>query len=103
MLQCVYCLSAARPGLRAGMLHNPRVGFTAVCRPAPQERERLVLQAQQLQAQLSKQADEAREVNLRMAQLVAQLEEKTQGLEAAQVGALPAGCRPGLLPRAVPS
>lgn len=60
---------------------------TKACRPPPpQERERLVLQAQHLQAQLAKQAEEARESNLRMAQLVAQLEEKTQTLEAAQVG-----------------
>lgn len=53
---------------------------------APQERERLVLQAQQLQAQLAKQAEEAREGNLRMAQLVAQLDDKTEALDSMQVG-----------------
>ena len=54
---------------------------------APQEKEHLQLQAQQLQAQLAKKGEEAREGNLRLAQLQAALEEKTQALEAAEVRA----------------
>lgn len=50
-----------------------------------QEHERLRLQAQQLQAQLAKKEEEGREGNLRVAQLQAALEERTQALEAAQV------------------
>lgn len=50
-----------------------------------QEHERLRLQAQQLQAQLAKKDEEGREGNLRLAQLQAALEERTQALEAAQV------------------
>lgn len=57
------------------------------CLPCPvlQEHERLRLQAQQLQAQLAKKEEEGREGNLRLAQLQAALEERTQALEAAQV------------------
>ena len=52
-----------------------------------QDKERLQLQAQQLEAQLAQRGEEAREGNLRIAQLEAALEEKTQALEAAEVRA----------------
>lgn len=49
-----------------------------------QDRERLVLQAQHLQAQLAKAGEEARESNQRVAQLITQLDDKTQRLEGAE-------------------
>ena len=51
-----------------------------------QEREHLVMQAQQLSAQLAKAGEASKADNLRMAQLAAALEEKTLALEAAEVG-----------------
>lgn len=53
-----------------------------------QERERLVAANAQLQGQLGRRSEEGREANLRTAQLLAALEEKTAELEVAQVGAV---------------
>lgn len=54
---------------------------------AMQERERLALQVQQLQAQLAKRGEDARDREARVTALLAQMDEKSAALEAAQVGA----------------
>lgn len=51
-----------------------------------QEREHLLLQAQQLQVQLAKAGEDAKQSNLHVSQLVSQLDEKTLALEMAEVG-----------------
>ncbi len=51
-----------------------------------QEKEHMVLQQQQLQVQLAKQAEEVKESNVRYAQLVKVLDEKSTALEATEVG-----------------